>query len=93
MSGGTVALSTVEGESPKNLVRSHQILSRETSFISKPVSIEEINEPTVPSSVVKSQVTSTPQSTVSLISTSIQASSTITITSKFYKKKIIMLFP
>lgn len=81
----TVAVSSAPPvETSKNSVRTHQILSRETSFISKPVSSEEKDEPTaIPSPIVTTvQVTTPPQITIPTVTTTGAPASTVTITSE-----------
>lgn len=78
----TVVATTVD--TSKNSVRTHQILSRETSFVSKPVSTEEKDETTAAlPAVATPQVTVAPQITVPTIATTATAATTVTITSKF----------
>lgn len=80
---GSVAVTTVD--SAKSTTRPHQILSRETSFISKPVSVDEKDE-TLTSATVTAIQASTPNqitnSAVSITGTGVVAS-TVTITCKF----------
>lgn len=66
-----VAPSVTPVEAPKNSVRPHQILSRETSFISKPITeAEKDDASTIPQPVVATvQVTTPPQITVPTIIT------------------------
>lgn len=80
----TVAVSSAPIETTKNSIRPHQILSRETSFISKPVSTEEKDEPTtIPSPIITTvQVTTAPQITIPTVTTTGTPPSTVTITSK-----------
>lgn len=82
---GTAVVTTVD--SSKNTTRPHQILSRETSFISKPVSTEEKHETTttVPSTITTVQVTTTPQIMNSPVTATSTIASSVSITSKFYQ--------
>lgn len=76
----TVAVSSTPVETAKNSVRTHQILSRETSFISKPVSTEEKDEPTtIPLPIVTTvQVTTAPQITIPTVTTTGAPTPTVT---------------
>lgn len=78
------SITTPIVESPKNSVRAHQILSRETSFISKPITNEEKDDSSnIPSPIVTTvQVNTPPQITIPTITTTNAAASTVTITSK-----------
>lgn len=96
-----VGNSTTTVETSKNaVVRAHQILSRETSFISKPVTAEEKDDATAAAATVAvaatpalpivttPQVTVAPQITVPMITTTATVTPTVTITSKFVPKLI-----
>lgn len=86
--GSAVSGATID--SGKTPTRSHQILSRETSFISKPVSIDEKDETaTIASSTLTSvQATNASQIANSTISATAAGAgtvaSTVTITGKFH---------
>lgn len=84
MAATVAAVTAVAVEPAKSVARPHQILSRETSFISKAVSTEEKEEAAViPPAVTTVQVSAAPQITVPAVTTSGTVASTITITSKF----------
>lgn len=83
--GTTATIVATTVDTSKNSVRPHQILSRETSFISKPTTTEEKDETNtvVVPIVTTPQVSVAPQITVPIISTAATVASTVTITSMF----------
>lgn len=83
-SGATITATATTVDSTKHSARSHQILSRETSFISKPtISTSEEKEesqlPIISTTIATAQVTKSPQTSVPVAITS---ASIVTVTSK-----------
>lgn len=83
----TIAATATTVDSTKHSARPHQILSRETSFISKPTisASEEKEEPqfsAVSTTMTTAQVTPLPQISVPAAITTGTSTSTVTITSK-----------
>lgn len=86
----TIAATATTVDSTKLIVRPHQILSRETSFISKPATIsasEEKDEPqlsVVLTTIATAQATQAPQISVSATNSTGTSTTTVTITSKLF---------
>lgn len=85
----TVALTATTAttvDSTKHSARPHQILSRETSFISKPTisASEEREEPQLPAVSTTVATVQVPQSPQTAVPVMISSASTVTVTSKSF---------
>lgn len=88
-SGNATVATTIE--TSKNSIRSHQILSRETSFISKPITTIDEKDESIKNIAIQSTTTSSQLTTPIIGSESSIAPSTMTVTGKVSMKKKIFL--
>lgn len=84
-SGNATVATTIE--TSKNSIRSHQILSRETSFISKPITTIDEKDESIKNIAIQSTTTSSQLTTPIIGSESSIAPSTMTVTGKVSMKK------